>query len=202
LKKEGNRLFSQPIKGPAGRFLEDPEKDLESKQQLKHNKKDLSENVMIVDLVRNDLSKICAKGSVQVDELFGVYEFPQVFQMISTISGLLPESVHWLDAIKATFPMGSMSGAPKKRVMQLIEQYEESRRGLYSGAIGYATPWHGENLNQRDFDFNVVIRSILYNASEKYLSYQVGSAITYNCDAEMEYEECLLKAKAIKKILA
>jgi para-aminobenzoate synthetase component 1 len=202
LKKEGNRLFSQPIKGTAGRFLEDAEKDLESRQQLQHSNKDLAENVMIVDLVRNDLSKICAKGSVQVDELFGVYEFPQVFQMISTISGLLPETTHWLDAIKATFPMGSMSGAPKKRVMQLIEQYEESRRGLYSGAIGYVTPWHGENLNQRDFDFNVVIRSILYNASEKYLSYQVGSAITYNCDAEMEYEECLLKAKAIKKILA
>jgi para-aminobenzoate synthetase component 1 len=149
---------------------------------------------MIVDLVRNDLSRICEESSVHVDELFGIYSFPQVHQMISTVSGQLRKDIHWTDAVKATFPMGSMTGAPKKRVMELVEQYERTRRGIFSGAVGYVTP-------QRDFDFNVVIRSILYNAANKYLSYQVGSGITFYSDAEKEYEECLLKAAAIKKSL-
>jgi len=148
----------------------------------------------VVDLVRNDLSRVCKEGSVKVDELFGIYSFPQVHQMISTISGELKDNIDWIDIIKATFPMGSMTGAPKKRVMELIERYEHTRRGLFSGAIGYIDP-------KGDFDFNVVIRSVLYNATSKYLSFQAGSAITFYSDPEEEYEECLLKAAAIKKIL-
>ena len=149
---------------------------------------------MVVDLVRNDLSRICKPGSVQVDELFGLYSFPQVHQMISTVSGELDESLNWIDCIRATFPMGSMTGAPKRRVMELIEQYEQTRRGLFSGAMGYVNP-------VGDFDFNVVIRSIFYNAGEKYLSFQTGSGITYYSDAESEYEECMLKAAAMLEVL-
>ena len=194
LKKRGNRLFSQPIKGTAKRYLADEQTDEISKQQLLNSEKEKSENVMVVDLVRNDLSKVCKEGTVQVEELFGIYSFPQVHQMISTISGEVNDNLDWVDMVKATFPMGSMTGAPKKRVMQLIEQYERTKRGLFSGSIGYIDP-------QGDFDFNVVIRSILYNASDRYLSFQTGSAITFYCDAAKEYEECLLKAAVLKKVL-
>jgi para-aminobenzoate synthetase component 1 len=194
LKKEGDRIYSQPIKGTSKRNLHDAGDDVRSKEYLYNNPKDRSENVMIVDLVRNDLSKICEEASVQVDELFGVYSFPQVHQMISTVSGRLRRDIHFIDAIKATFPMGSMTGAPKKRVMELIEHYEQTRRGIFSGAVGYITP-------KGDFDFNVVIRSIMYNAADKYLSFQAGSAITFYSDPEKEYEECLLKAAAIKNVL-
>ena len=194
LKKKGNKIFSQPIKGTSSRNLADKKLDEENKQHLLKSDKEKSENVMVVDLVRNDLSKICKEATVKVDELFGIYSFPQVHQMISTISGEIKEGIHWVDAIKATFPMGSMTGAPKKRVMELIEEYEQTKRGLFSGSIGYINP-------EGDFDFNVVIRSILYNATEKYLSFQTGSAITFYCDALEEYNECLLKAKAIKKVL-
>ena len=149
---------------------------------------------MIVDLVRNDLSRVCKEGSVGVSELFGVYAFPQVYQMISTITGEMDESIHWVDAVRNTFPMGSMTGAPKKRVMQLIDEYERTRRGIFSGALGYVTP-------EKDFDFNVVIRSMMYNQNAQYLSFQAGSAITYYSHPQVEYEECLLKVEAIKKVL-
>lgn len=194
LKKAGNKVFSQPIKGTSKRTPDDRSADIASKEYLFQSDKEKSENVMVVDLVRNDLSRICKPGSVQVDELFGLYSFPQVHQMISTVSGELEEPLGWIDCIRATFPMGSMTGAPKKRVMELIEQYEQTRRGLFSGAIGYVNP-------QGDFDFNVVIRSMFYNAGEKYLSFQTGSGITYYSDAESEYEECLLKAGAMLEVL-
>lgn len=194
LKKTGTKIFSQPIKGTWQRNVVDAAQDLRNKELLYNSSKDRSENVMIVDLVRNDLSRICTEGTVRVEELFGIYSFPQVHQMISTISGELREDFHFLDAIRATFPMGSMTGAPKKRVMELIEQYEKTRRGIFSGAVGYITPGG-------DFDFNVVIRSILYNASRNYLSFPAGSGITWYSDPENEYEECLLKAAAIKKVL-
>jgi para-aminobenzoate synthetase component 1 len=194
LKKTGDHIFSQPIKGTSQRNLQDAGEDVKNKEHLYHSAKDRSENVMIVDLVRNDLSKICEEASVQVEELFGIYSFPQVHQMISTVSGQLRPDIHFIEAIKATFPMGSMTGAPKKRVMELIEQYEQTRRGIFSGAVGYITP-------EGDFDFNVVIRSIMYNEANKYLSFQAGSAITFYSDPEKEYEECLLKAAAIKKVL-
>jgi para-aminobenzoate synthetase component 1 len=149
---------------------------------------------MIVDLVRNDLSRICKEGSVTVENLYEVRTFPYVHQMISTIKGELESDVTFADVLQATFPMGSMTGAPKKRVMELIEQYETTRRGLYSGTIGYISP-------DKNFDFNVVIRSLMYNASNGYLSYQVGGGITYSSNAEKEFEECLVKAEAIKKAL-
>ncbi len=194
LKKTGDTILSQPIKGTSKRDPADALADRIQKEQLQSSPKERSENVMVVDLVRNDLSKIALEGSVTVEELYGVYTFPQVHQMISTVKAILSPGISWSDMIRETFPMGSMTGAPKKRVMELIEQYEKSRRGIFSGAIGYVTP-------NRDFDFNVVIRSILYNEKDGYLSYQVGSAITFYSDPEKEYEECQLKAAAIKKVL-
>jgi para-aminobenzoate synthetase component 1 len=149
---------------------------------------------MIVDLVRNDLSRICRANSVKVEELFGIYSFPQVHQMISTIQGRLKEGLDWTEMIAATFPMGSMTGAPKKRVLELTEQYEKSKRGLFSGAVGYVNP-------NRDFDFNVVIRSLLYNQPDRYLACFAGSAITGNSDPEKEYEECIVKMSAMEAIL-
>ena len=193
LKKTGSTIISQPIKGTWRRTS--TEEDEVNRNLLSMSDKDRSENVMVVDLVRNDLSKVCVEGSVSVDELFGVYTFPQLFQMISTVSGKLKPAMTFTEIIKATFPMGSMTGAPKKKVMELIGEYEATRRGIFSGTVGYISP-------DKDFDLNVVIRSIMYNATERYLSFQAGSGITFYSDAEAEYQECLLKATAIKKVLA
>ncbi len=194
LKKIAGNVFSQPIKGTSKRNLENIAEDEKSRNYLLQSIKEKSENVMVVDLVRNDLSRICKPGSVKVDELFGLYSFPQVHQMISTISGEVKEDLNWIDCIRATFPMGSMTGVPKKKVMELIEQYEQSKRGLFSGAIGYVSP-------VGDFDFNVVIRSIFYNQTDKYVSFQTGSGITYNSDASSEYDECMIKAEAMVNVL-
>lgn len=194
LRKQGNQLLSQPIKGTIRRNRTDTAEDEVLKNQLHQSEKDKSENVMVVDLVRNDLSRVCKEGTVKVDELFGVYSFPQVHQMISSVSGEVKNDLKFTEIIKATFPMGSMTGAPKQKVMQLIEQYEQTRRGIFSGAVGHLAP-------NGNFDFNVVIRSILYNASANYLSYLVGSGITFYSDAGKEYEECLLKAGAIRNVL-
>jgi para-aminobenzoate synthetase component 1 len=194
LKKTGSRIISQPIKGTAFRRQDESQADDLLKEKLKASKKDMAENVMIVDLVRNDLSKVCAEGSVHVEELFGLYSFPQVHQMISTVAGTLKSPEDYENIFKATFPMGSMTGAPKKRVMQLIEQYERSRRGIFSGAVGYFTP-------EGNFDFNVVIRSIMYNSASKYFSVLAGSAITSKSIAEEEYEECLVKIEGLFKAL-
>lgn len=193
LKKEGNRLISQPIKGTIKRSADTAE-DLRLKDELRNNPKEQNENVMIVDLVRNDLSRIAAKGSVQVDELFGVYSFKQVHQLISTVSCGLKTGISFTDILKATFPMGSMTGAPKVSAMKLIEQHESTKRGVYSGALGYIDP-------QGNFDFSVVIRSILYDSESRFLSFMAGSAITAKAEAEYEYEECLLKAKAMFEVL-
>jgi para-aminobenzoate synthetase component 1 len=195
IKKMDTRIISQPMKGTYRRDLSDPDHDLLLKQSLLHDSKERAENVMIVDLVRNDLARICKRSSVTVDELFGIYSFPQVHQMISTISGTLRKDIQFADIIKATFPMGSMTGAPKHRVMELINKYEEGSRGLFSGSVGYIHP-------SGDFDFNVVIRSIFYNALVQYVSYYAGSGITYNSDPLKEWEECLLKVEAIKKVLS
>jgi para-aminobenzoate synthetase component 1 len=150
---------------------------------------------MIVDLVRNDLARTCETGSVEVDELFGIYSFPQVHQMISTVSGKLKDGLTFTDAIQASFPMGSMTGAPKFKVMQLIETYEQARRELFSGTIGYVTP-------QGDMDFNVVIRSLFYNATTHYLSYHTGGAITFDSDPQKEWEEMRLKAWALERLFS
>lgn len=191
LKKSGRELISQPIKGTAPRGA-DPREDEMLKAQLQNNPKDRSENIMIVDLVRNDLSRVCS--NVKVSELCKVHTFPKWHQMISTVKGELRDDVHFTDAIRQCFPMGSMTGAPKIRAMELIDQYENARRGVYSGAIGYITP-------EGDLDLNVVIRSILYNEKSGYLSFQAGSAITAGSVPEKEYEECLLKAKGMMEAL-
>jgi para-aminobenzoate synthetase component 1 len=194
IKKQGTQIISQPIKGTFKRNVHNPEIDIANKNALQNSSKDKAENVMVVDLVRNDFSKICTEASVKVDELFAVYTFPQVYQMISTISGTVAPQTNLADVLAATFPMGSMTGAPKQKVMELTEQYEQTKRGIYSGCVGYIAP-------NKDFDFNVVIRSITYNAQNQYLSYQVGGGITYNSHAESEYEECLLKAEAMRRVL-
>lgn len=193
IKKNGNQLISQPIKGTIKRSANQTE-DEQLKVKLQTDTKERSENIMIVDLVRNDLSRIAKPGSVKVNELMGIYTFKQVHQLISTIECELKENILFTDIIKSTFPMGSMTGAPKVSAMKLIDEYERTQRGLYSGAIGYITP-------DGDFDFNVVIRSILYNAENNYVSFTVGSAITDKSDANEEYEECLLKAKAMFEVL-
>ncbi len=194
IKKQGNHILSQPIKGTSKRNLENSLDDEKQKDDLYKSKKDRSENVMVVDLVRNDLAKVCKDGTVQVDELYGIYSFPQVHQMISTVSGTLNSTILFTEIIKASFPMGSMTGAPKKRVMELIERYEKTKRGIFSGAVGYINP-------EKDFDFNVVIRSILFNATTNYLSFSTGSAITFYSDAEKEWEECEMKAGAMREVM-
>lgn len=193
LKKVGNTIISQPIKGTAKRS-ENIKEDEKLKQDLLNDQKERSENIMIVDLVRNDLSKTAIKGAVKVKELCKVYSFEQVHQMMSTVVSKIKNSLHPVDVIKSTFPMGSMTGAPKISAMKIIEELEETKRGLYSGAIGYFTP-------NGDFDFNVVIRSILYNNTNEYVSYSVGGAITSKSDTSKEYEECLIKAKAMREVL-
>ena len=193
INKEGSKVISQPIKGTAKRADNDIE-DEQLKIALQTDEKERSENIMIVDLVRNDLSKIAIKGSVKIDELCKIYTFKQVHQMISTIVSEVEDSVNPIDILKATFPMGSMTGAPKISAMKIIEQLEETKRGIYSGAIGYFSP-------KGNFDFNVVIRSILYNATNNYVSYSVGGAITAKSDPLKEYEECLVKAKAMRDVL-
>ena len=194
LQKSGNRLISQPIKGTRPRGLTAAE-DTQLCHELRHDEKELAENMMIVDLVRNDLARVSEIGSVGVKELFGIYSFRQVHQMISTVGSILRPAFDFVDALECTFPMGSMTGAPKIRVMQLIEQYENTKRGPFSGAAGYINP-------DGDFDFNVLIRSLFLNTSTNTYSFQVGSAITYDAIPEKEYEECLLKAKAIFEVLA
>ncbi len=193
IKKEGNKIISQPIKGTAKRFISKIEDD-KAAFDLAHDKKERAENIMIVDLVRNDLSRTAKKSSVNVEELCKVYSFKQVHQMISTVVSEIEFDTHPVDVIRDTFPMASMTGAPKISAMKIIEKLEETKRGLYSGTVGYFTP-------NGDFDFNVVIRSILYNEEKKYVSYSVGGAITAKSTPEKEYEECLLKAKAMKYVL-
>lgn len=194
LKKIKTKVISQPIKGTIKRGENDQDDDI-LKSQLLNDPKERAENVMIVDLVRNDLSRTAKKGSVFVEELYGIYSFKQVHQMISTVSSEVSKEVNIIEIIKNAFPMGSMTGAPKIKAMQLIEKYEKTKRGLYSGSVGYITPYN-------DFDFNVVIRSILYNQSKKYVSFTVGGAITSLSDPEKEYEECMVKAEAMVKALS
>ncbi|WP_430408855.1 aminodeoxychorismate synthase component I [Kordia sp.] len=193
IKKNGTKITSQPIKGTAKR-VSNPIEDQKLATDLQNDEKERAENVMIVDLVRNDLAKTAKKGSVKVEELCKIYTFDQVHQMISTVTSEVSETQNLVEILQTTFPMGSMTGAPKISAMKIIENLEETKRGIYSGAIGYFTP-------ENNFDFNVVIRSILYNSSKKYVSYSVGGAITAKSIPEKEYEECLIKAKAMREAL-
>lgn len=187
LQKQADRLVSQPIKGTSPRS-DDPYEDAQLVQRILRHEKNRAENVMIVDLVRHDLSQVCEPGSVHVPELLHVQSFATVHQLVSTVAGVLRPEVDAVQAIKACFPMGSMTGAPKIRTMQIIEQLELYRRGIYSGAIGYMKP-------DGDFDFNVVIRTAIIRGEELY--YPVGGAITSDSDAREEWEECLVKARAL-----
>ena len=193
LKKEGNRLISEPIKGTTKRGKTHQE-DLHLKEALRTNEKERSENIMIVDLVRNDLSRIANFNSVKVEELCKIHTFDTVHQMISKITCTINNNIRFSDIIKATYPMGSMTGAPKISAMQIIEREEKTKRGLYSGSVGYITP-------ENDFDFNVIIRTFLYNSSKKYLSAMVGGAITAKSNANDEYKETLIKIEALLKAL-
>ncbi len=194
IKKDGDKIISQPIKGTMRRSF-DKKEDEALKMALKNSSKEQAENLMIVDLVRNDLAKSAQTGSVSVDELFGIYTFKKVHQMISTVSATHNSRCSTTDIIKHAFPMGSMTGAPKIRVMEEIESLEHSARGLYSGAVGYFSPDQG-------FDFNVVIRSIIYHSETGKISFHVGSAITSDSDPDFEYSECLLKAESLLEVLS
>ncbi len=193
LKYDGNHVISQPIKGTRKRGGNN-EADKKLSDELRNDPKERAENIMIVDLVRNDLAKIADKNSVEVEELCEIYTFAQVHQMISTIKAKPRAGIHPVQIIQQIFPMGSMTGAPKVKAMELIEKYEDTKRGLYSGSVGYFTP-------EGHFDFNVVIRSLMYNQAGKCISYMAGGAITALSEPENEYSECLLKAKAIFDVL-
>ena len=193
LKKTDDKIVSQPIKGTIRRGKNLAE-DNALKMQLQNSEKERAENMMIVDLVRNDLARSSTAGTVRVEELFGIYSYQNVHQMVSTVTATAKKGISFAEIIKNAFPMGSMTGAPKVSAMKLIEALEDTKRGLFSGAAGYITP-------NGDFDFNVVIRSILFDQSSGNLSFQVGSAITYDSIPEKEYEEVLLKAEAIFYVL-
>ncbi len=196
--KRGNLIFSQPIKGTRPRVFDsisselDEVQDLTVARELEKSEKDRAENIMIVDLVRNDLSKVCEVGSVQVPECCAVYSFSHVHQLISTVEGRLKPEVGLKELIHATFPMGSMTGAPKISVMQHTNHLEGFARGIYSGTVGFV--W------KQNMDFNVVIRALQYDSQAKTLAYAVGGAITYDSVAEQEYQECLDKASAVLSI--
>lgn len=195
LQKAGNQIISQPIKGTISRDLVHKQHDELNKNFLQNSQKEKAEHVMAVDLARNDLSRCCEAGSVHVPELYGIYPFPQVYQMISTVKGTLMPDISFSEILKATFPMASMTGAPKKKVLELIETYEKNKRGIFSGSVGYISP-------QKNVDFNVVIRSMIYNNQTNFLFFPVGGGITILSEPEAEYAECLLKAMAIRKILS
>ena len=193
ISKRNNRVFSQPIKGTARR---NPNEliDKQIRSLLTKNIKEKAENHMIVDLVRNDLSRISKKGKVKVTELSKLYSFKNVHQLISTIECEIDKNTLVSKIIESTFPMGSMTGAPKIKSMKLIDEFENVSRGIYSGSVGYFMP-------NGDFDFNVVIRSIIYDSNDQKLNLNIGSAITYNSKAENEYDECQLKAEAMIEAL-
>ena len=193
LKKTGNTLLTQPIKGTRPRGKSE-EEDRMNRDELYRSEKERAENVMIVDLARNDLGRVARTGSVVVQELFGIHSFASVHQMISTVSAELKEGITFTDILKALFPMGSMTGAPKIRAMEIIRETETQPRGLFSGTVGYIDP-------QGDFDFNVVIRSIIYDEATSSILYPAGSAITAYSDPGQEFEECLLKARGMRKVL-
>ena len=193
LKKTGNQLVAQPIKGTIQRGKNELE-DLENRNALLASEKERAENLMITDLIRNDLARVSKTGSVRVDELFGIYPFPRVLQMISTVTSELRSDIGFKEIIQATFPMGSMTGAPKISTMKIIVLEEDFRRGWFSGAFG----WIDED---GDFDFSVIIRSIIADLDAKKLYFGVGSAITIDASPAQEYEECALKAEAILELL-
>ncbi|HET8572313.1 MAG TPA: anthranilate synthase component I family protein [Edaphocola sp.] len=192
LHKEKRQLRAQPIKGTIKRGRSATE-DEQLKNQLISDIKERAENLMITDLTRNDLAKICTVGSVHVPDLLGLYTFPTLHHIISTVEGSLKADSTFKDILEAAFPMGSMTGAPKKIVLERIDQYEKNPRGIYSGSVGYIMP-------DGDFDFNVVIRSLVLNTDTRQIRYATGGAITYDSIPEKEWQETVLKAKSMKEV--
>lgn len=193
MKHENRKIISQPIKGTLKKGNNHKE-NKKRKLDLFNDEKERAENVMIVDLVRNDFAKSAVPGTVKVDELFGIYEFENIIQMISTVSAQLKQDIHPLQALRNAYPMGSMTGAPKVMAMNLIDHYEQVKRGVYSGALGYINP-------DLSYDFNVLIRTLIFNEKKGYLSLQVGGAITHDAIPENEWEETWIKANSILKYL-
>jgi len=194
LEFDHDKVIGQPMKGTRPRHS-DPMEDQRLALELAVDEKERSENIMALDVMRNDLARIAASGSVKVDELCAVISFPRVHQMISTVSATLRSGTTPFDAIAAAFPMASMTGAPKFRAMQLIEEAEGTPRGLFSGSLGFFAP-------DGTADFNVVIRTLMYDANSSDASIHTGSAITSLCDPEMEWQECQLKARSVIDALA
>lgn len=187
------RVMGQPMKGTRPRSA-DPTEDLRLAMELANDPKERSENIMALDVMRNDLSRIAASGSVQVEELCAVHAHARVHQMVSTVSARLREGHTAYDAVLAAFPMASMTGAPKYRAMQLIDAAEEQRRGLFSGSLGFFAP-------DGTADLNVVIRTVLYDAASGRASLTTGSALTATCDPRQEWAECQLKARSVIEAL-
>ena len=187
LKMQKGHVNTRPIKGTRKRG-ETPEEDMLMRTELENSEKDKSELLMIVDLERNDLNRVCRPGSVKVTELFTVEEYATVFHLVSDIEGDLEESKNVMDLLEAAFPGGSITGAPKYRAMEIIDEMENNKRNLYTGSIGYLTL-------DGDCDFNIVIRTALHKDGKYYLG--VGGGITAESDLEFEYEETLQKAKAV-----
>jgi para-aminobenzoate synthetase component 1 len=192
LGKYGTKLFTQPIKGTAPRFSDT---DMVGFDYLVNSEKERAEHVMIVDLVRNDLTKVCEPGTIKVPELMKIYAYTHIFQMVSTVEGQVSESADFLDLMNACFPMGSMTGAPKLEVIKTMNAYEDQSRGLYSGTIGYIDP-------DGDLDSSVIIRSLIGDKQQKRMAINVGGAITYDSDPDKEYEECMLKAQKMIEVLS
>jgi para-aminobenzoate synthetase component 1 len=192
IQKKGTQIISQPIKGTIRRGL-NSEEDAQNKALLQSSEKERSENIMIVDLVRNDLSRIAEKASVNIKSLCELHTFKTLHHLISTVEAQLPSNITFTEILAATFPMGSMTGAPKISSVKHMEKLEILDRGIYSGSFGVIEP-------DGNFDFNVIIRSAVYNKEKKQTTIKVGSAITNASNAEAEFEECLLKAASTLSI--
>ncbi|RKQ72101.1 para-aminobenzoate synthetase/4-amino-4-deoxychorismate lyase [Litorimonas taeanensis] len=187
-EKHGSNMRMRPMKGTRPR-LSNILADKALRAEMQNEPKSKAENLMIVDLLRNDLSRLCAPGSVKVPELFAVETYPTVHQMISEVTGTLKENLSWLEIFKGLFPCGSITGAPKIRAIEIIHELETHNRSAYCGAIGYIAP----NGNAC---FNVAIRTLQLNEGQ--LRYDVGSGVVLDSDGEDEYQECLLKAEIFK----
>jgi para-aminobenzoate synthetase / 4-amino-4-deoxychorismate lyase len=185
----GQKIVTRPMKGTVrrGRY---PLEDLSARDQLANSEKDRAENLMIVDLLRNDLGRIAIPGTVQVPELFTIEQYPTVFQMTSTVSAQTRKDVTLTDVFSALFPCGSITGAPKISTMNLIHNLESTQRGVYCGAIGYAAP-NGEAV------FNVAIRTVTIDAASGKALYGTGGGITWDSTADGEYEEAFNKARLL-----
>jgi para-aminobenzoate synthetase component I len=190
LRRKGNRLLTKPMKGTAPRAPDDPEKDRQLAKALQASEKNRAENLMIVDLLRNDMGRLAIPGSIRVDPLFELEAYPSVWTMTSTIEATLPEETAFAEIITALFPCGSVTGAPKIAAMRCIDQLETYPRGVYCGSIGWLAP-------NGDFSLNVAIRTLVLD-KQGHGAYHVGGGIVHDSQASDEWEECFWKARVIE----